>query len=209
MSPSQPVPLILHQKKWPGRSARRGGALFPVLIISLILFMLGAMLPRVLIQASSALRNDRTRTLLLTAAESGIAMAEARLKREITDDLLANTTSKTPHWVVKPSFDNPDFGPDHDSTFAVVLNKVNPFDTTELPGGVVQYRYDYRLDAHGWIKPSHAMRIEVNGLITVTVREFSGNSIAKVRSFLSNSVQAINTERQDPLSGPDKVKPKS
>lgn len=175
--------------------ARRGGALYPVLMISIILFMLSAMLPKMLIQSGSALRTDRNRTRTLMTLESGVSMAEARLKREMADDLLAGVTSRPPRaWTAAPSFDNPDFGRRHDSTFRVKVLDTKPYDVVPKGDGVEDHRFSYRLDAKAWERRGGAMRVSVTGLIVVSVRVDVGRSGIPNRTIVGSAIQSINQE---------------
>lgn len=112
------------------RRARPGGALYPVLVIAVVLFGMAMALPQVLIGASGSMQLDTGRDRKREALESAVAFAEARLKRELGQMCLGGpaelgvvmptggadfplngmTVSRLPPFSVRPSFANPDYG---------------------------------------------------------------------------------------------------
>jgi hypothetical protein len=195
--------------------AREGTSLYMVLLLTGILFMMSAMLPQVLVQAGSAIRVDRTRDLLMDTVDSGIAFGEARLKRDLSNlvttwsgngDPLQRGPAPPPvgfvpdksgpslqgmaGWVVRPTFDNPDFGPKKTFNFEVRCLKVALYHVQRTDISEMN-QFHYTLDAGAWeIKGERSRHIEVNGVITVNASiDRHGN-----RGIIDLQVQSINRE---------------
>lgn len=175
---------------------RRGGALYPVLLISACLLIMSSLLPQVLISSSHAQKNDLARDRLLECAESGIAFAEARLKNEVVADVLADAAAKPPagdKWVMKPSYDSPDYGPKKAATYEVKLVMRSPAviraddakEVTQVP---------YRLHAQATSAKGRTMEIGVSGLITVECFIDTAGSGLPSRILKSVMVNGVNQE---------------
>jgi hypothetical protein len=174
--------------------ARRGGSLYPVLMITAILLILSSMLPQVLVGASNAQKNGVARDRLLDAVESGVAFAEARLKQQLSADLMAGSVPKGGSWVIKPSYDNPDFGPKKDATFEVKLVSVKLDSFVPLGDGKELYRYAYRLHAQGATAKGRQMALGVSGMVTLHMTVDVGASGVPLRSVADVQVTAFNQE---------------
>lgn len=173
--------------------ARRGGALYPVLMITAVLLTLSSMLPQVLVGASHAQKNGQARDRLLDAVESGVAFAEARLKQQLSADLLAGSVPKPAPWVMRPSYDNPDFGPKKDANFEVKLVSVKLRGYIPKDGEEV-YEYAYRLHAEGSTPKGRRMELGVSGLVVIEMAvDVSGSGIPS-RTLKDAKVTAFNQE---------------
>jgi hypothetical protein len=195
--------------------ARPGTSLYMVILLTGILFMMSAMLPQILVQASGAIRIDRSRDLLMDAVDSGIAFGEARLKRDLTNHVTswsgngdpAQTGPKPPAagfvpdkagpslqgmagWVVHPTFDNPDFGQRKQLNFEVRCLKVALFHVQRTEVSETS-QFHYSLDAGAWEnKGEHNRHVEVNGVITLNASiDRHGN-----RTVNDVQIQSINRE---------------
>lgn len=137
------------------RRARPGGALYPVLLIAVVLFGMAMALPQVLVGAGASLRLDSGRDRKREAMESAVAFAEARLKRELTNLALSGpaelgvvlptagagfplnglSMSKIGGFTVRPSFANPDYGRRKLLDWEVKCLRVGlwGYDRTEVP----------------------------------------------------------------------------
>lgn len=206
------------------RTSRTGGALFPVLMITGIIFLLSSMLPQVLVQASGSLRVDHARDELTNALDSGVAFAEARLKRDLTNYVMAGVplTSLagaalatladgtgadsgglgTPlpqlaGWVVKPSFDNPDFGRKKKYAFEVRCQTVRLWKLGLDANGEI-YRFTYALDAGAWREDGNKKHVEVTGTITLTTAVSRSSTGSPVRVLKGPPViNGLNRELQN------------
>jgi hypothetical protein len=174
--------------------ARKGGALYPVLMIAGILLILSNMVPQVLVTASHAMRNDNARERLLNATECGIAVAEAKLKQEVSNGLMAGATPRLDkEWILKPSFENPDFGRHSDYTYEVKLvdfkfRGVGVKDKKEI------YEFSYRLYAKGSSVKGQSLDVAVSGLLRATMSvDTSGSGIA-ARTLEDVEIHAFNQE---------------
>jgi hypothetical protein len=181
--------------------ARTGGALFPVLVIVGILFLLSTMLPQVLVQAAGAIRLDNKRDKLSDALDSGVAFAEARLKRDLAQHVAtgaaadhARANQPLGGWKVRPTFDNPDFGRKKDYDFEVRCTKASLWKVDTIGIDQEVYRYAYVLDVGAWdAKHGQARHAEITGLVTVTAKPGRPErQVAEVK------VEGINRERKDP-----------
>lgn len=178
--------------------ARRGGALYPVLLLLGVLVFLGTMIPQVMVQASVGIRGDRGRDSLLLALESGIAFAEGRFKKELTDSLLLSDTPVLRTFVVKPTLDNPDFGRKKAFNWEARLLRVERFDTVSQPKNpVTTHVFSYRVQARAWdTKPGGPTSgSEVNGLLSVQVFADKGTSGVPLRSIERVSFESMNEDR--------------
>lgn len=173
--------------------ARKGGALYPVLMIAGILLILSNMVPQVLVAASHAMRNDNSREGLLNATECGIAVAEAKLKQDVAHALMAAETPKKADWVVRPSYGNPDFGHGKDYTYEVKLVdlKLHGAGTTK---DKEVYDVGYRLFAHGSSAKGATLDIAVSGLVRVTLSVDTGGSGLASRALDKVEIHAFNQE---------------
>ena len=202
------------------RGARRGGALYPVLIIMGILFMMSALLPQVLVDASVNIRTDRKRDKLMDAVDTAIAFSEARLKRQLaslvvsgqaaeagkkivpgTDSLKFYKEGSAPSipgsagWVVKPTFDNPDYGHNHDYDFEARCMRVHLFHVNDLLVSQV-YQFNYTIDAGAWNKAGNNKHVEVNGVVQIPAAV--GPHGERTVSDESVTIQGINREVPTP-----------
>jgi hypothetical protein len=180
--------------------ARPGGSLYPVLIIVGILFLMSTMLPQVLVQASGAIRIDHKRDAVGDTLDSAIAFAEAKLKADLATHVATGAAaagSKTPAppagWVVRPSFDNPDFGHKNPYDFEVKCAKLSLW-KVEVDGLNEVYRFAYTLDAGAWdLKHSLNRHAEVTGLVTVTASPGKGQ-----RNIDDVKLEAMNRDKSQP-----------
>jgi hypothetical protein len=182
-------------------SARKGGALLPVLILSGILLLLGSILPQVLVSASNAMKNDFQREHLLAAAESGVAIAEARIKRQLADDLLAGAQPRPETFTATPSLDNPDYGRSKDYTYDVAVQSVTLKDMVPDANGL-GFRYSYQLTSVGKSARGQTLRLDVTGLITLKLHIDSANGGLATRSLEPIRTEAITRESRDPYPVP-------
>lgn len=198
-------------------SARRGGALLPVLILAAILFMLSAMLPQLLVAASSGLRHDQSREVLLAAAESGVAFAEARLKNNIEDALTVGTDPALAPFTCKPTMENPDYGDGHLATFDVAVTSIEalpPADAPDAPsldalsgdgqsqGKTRVFAYRYQLVSHAVLHQGRTLSVQVSGIMAFTVNEDRGPAGGlPVRTVTQVKISPIDTEMQQPQTG--------
>jgi hypothetical protein len=181
-------------------TARTGGALFPVLILVGILFLMSTMLPQLLVQASGAIRIDHKRDTVDQALDSAIAFAEAKLKHDLSTQVATGAAAaggKTPAppagWVVRPSFDNPDFGHKNPYDFEVKCLKTTLW-KVEVDGVNEVYRFAYTLDAGAWDdKHTVQKHAEVTGLATVTASPGKGQ-----RNVEDVKLEAMNREKSQP-----------
>ena len=182
----------------PRRGARAGGALYPVLLLLGVLVFLGCMIPQVLVQASVGIRQDRGRDALVLALESGIAFAEGRFKKELTDSLLLSDKPILRPFTVKPTLDNPDFGRKKLHDWEARLLRIRRFDTvSSVPSRFTTHVFSYRIQVRAWgTRPgSPAMGSEVNGLISVDVFTDRGRSGVAVRRIERVGFEAMNEDR--------------
>jgi hypothetical protein len=183
------------------RGARAGGALYPVLLLMGVLVFLGAMIPQVLVQASVSIGQDRGRDSLVTALESAVAFAEARLKKDLSDGLVLTDKPEVKPFKVKPSFSNPDFGKKKYYDWEARLLKTEVFDVIASEKDPVKtFVYAYRIQAKAWAtrrNDSHEQGTEVNGLISVRILEDKGKSGVPIRTLDSVSFETMNEDRKN------------
>ncbi|MFN3431962.1 MAG: hypothetical protein ACK46X_18685 [Candidatus Sericytochromatia bacterium] len=175
---------------------RRGGALYPVLLISACLLIMSSLLPQVLISSSHAQKNDLARDRLLECAESGIAFAEARLKTQVVADVLADAARKPAaddKWVMKPSYDSPDYGPKKDATYEVKLVMRGPA-VVKADDAKEVTMVPYRLHAQATSARGRSMEIGVSGLITVECLIDTAGSGLPSRILRKVMVNGVNQE---------------
>jgi hypothetical protein len=180
----------------PGLQKRRGGALYPVLLISACLLIMSSLLPQVLISSSHAQKNDLARDQLLECAESGIAFAEARLKNQVVADVLADAASKPASddkWVIKPSYDSPDYGAKKAATYEVKLVMRGPANIKVEDAKEVT-KVPYRLHAQATSAKGRQMEIGVSGLITVECLIDTAGSGLPSRILRAVKVNGVNQE---------------
>lgn len=174
--------------------ARPGGALFSVLILSTILLILGIMLPQLLVGTSAAMRNDHDRERVLYAAESGVAFAEARIKRQIGDDLLAGASPASQVFELTPSPDSPDFGHGSDLSYLVkLLNLTVP--SLQLDQATQALRCAYQLDARAWTKAGRQVHLEVDGVLDVPLTIDRG-SAGGIPAFSLGTIETHAIQRE-------------
>lgn len=175
---------------------RRGGALFPVLILSVILLMLCTMLPQVLVGASKAMTTDVSRDRVLEAAESGVAFAEAQLKQRLKNDLTLGHTVKLSGFVIQPSFDNPDFGKrkliDWETRLVSVKKRETRLELTQE-----LHRFGYKLASRAWNTQGRQIKLDVSGTLTATVKVDVGHGGMAIRSVEKITTEAFARELQN------------
>ncbi|MDB5097093.1 MAG: hypothetical protein JWM80_1514 [Cyanobacteria bacterium RYN_339] len=180
--------------------ARPGGALFPVLILVGILFMISTMLPQILVQASGAIRIDHKRDAVSDTLDSAIAFAEAKLKRDLALQVASGAAAAGPKtaapaagWAIRPSFDNPDYGHKNLYDFEVKCTKISLW-KVEIQGLNEVYRFAYVLDVGAWDQ-KHALNkhAEVTGLATITASPGKGQ-----RNIEEVKLEAMNREKSQP-----------
>jgi hypothetical protein len=175
---------------------RHGGALYPVLMMATILVILSAMLPQVLVQASTAMRNGNDRQAVLYACESGIAMAEARIKRQLASDLQLGQPPSLDKLEVSPTMENPDYGRKQDIDFSVRLTGLKLRDVLKTDQGEI-YRYSYGLDAKAWTPKARAVHLAVQGLISLPLTIDRHGGGMPLRAVGPATINAINREEND------------
>lgn len=188
------------------KGARAGTSLYMVILLTGILFTISVMLPQLLVQAASGIKLDRGRDHLMDALDSGVAFAEARVKRDVTNKV-QNFGQNAPQegylkdapgpgikgmggWVAKPTYDNPDFGPKRDLNFEVRCLKIRLFNVVRGLNSET-YEFNYTLQAGAWDpRAGTSKRAEVNGVASVaaTVDRTGARTVNSVK------LQAINRE---------------
>ena len=184
--------------------AREGGALYPVLLLMGVLVFLGAMIPQVLVQASVGIRQDRSRESLNTAMESAIAFAEARLKKDLSDELVLKDKPDVRPFTIKPSFENPDFGKKRAYDWEARLLKTEVFDVVAPEKDPVKtFVYAYRIQAKAWsTRPDGPNQgSEVNGLISVRILEEKSKGGVATRTLDGVSFETMNEDRRNLAMG--------
>lgn len=180
----------------PGPGKRRGGALFPVLILSLILLMLATMLPQVLVSASQAMKTDVSRDQVLEAAESGIAFAEAQLKLRLRNDLGVSQNVTVKPFTTQPSFDNPDFGQRKPVDFETRLTTFKKRETRlELTQEL--HRYTYKMASRAWNQQGRQVHVDVTGTMTAVVKVDMGHGGMAIRVVDKITTEAFGREKQN------------
>ncbi|HEY9722512.1 MAG TPA: hypothetical protein V6D47_10875 [Oscillatoriaceae cyanobacterium] len=193
--------------------ARHGGALLPVLILAIILFLLSAMLPQVLVAASSAMRHDQGRETLLAAAESGVAFAEARLKDNITDALTLGQAPNLAPFDCKPTMENPDYGDGHRATFDVAVTDIEALPPVEASdptsadasSGVPDEvdAFHYQLISHASSDQGQGLSVQVSGIMAFTVHVDHGDSGGvAVKTVTKVEISPLDAEFRDGESAP-------
>lgn len=175
-------------------ASRPGGALFPVLILSGLLLMLSTMVPQILVSASGAMRNDQDREAVLAACESGVAIAEARLKQRAATDVVIGTPVQIEHFSLSPSPDSPDYGRRQDVDYSVRLLDFKLKDKI-VGQNEETTRFTYRLDARAWEPKGRSLHLGVSGLLAVVVSIDRGQGGgAAIRQLKDVVLQATNRE---------------
>jgi hypothetical protein len=157
------------------------------------------MLPQVLVTASRAMRNDHTRDELLNAAECGVAVAEARLKQDVGRALAAGDAEENGQWVVRPTYENPDFGHAARTTYEVKLVAFK-LRGMWLKEGKEIYEFAYRL--HGEGRPNQPSpttatsraELAVSGVLRATVAVDMGQTGIPSRALDAIEIHAFNEE---------------
>lgn len=186
------------------RGARAGGALYPVLMLMGVLVFLGAMIPQVLVQASVGIRQDRGRDALTVAMESAIAFAEARLKKDLSDELMLKDKPDIRPFTIKPSFENPDFGKKRAYDWEARMLRTTVFDVVSNEKDPVKtFVYSYRIQAKAWsTRPDGPNQgAEVNGLISVRILEEKSKGGVATRTLDGVSFETMNEERKNLVFG--------
>lgn len=186
------------------RGARAGGALYPVLMLMGVLVFLGAMIPQVLVQASVGIRQDRSRDALTVAMESAIAFAEARLKKDLSDELMLKDKPDIRPFTIKPSFENPDFGKKRAYDWEARMLRTAVFDVVSNEKDPVKtFVYSYRIQAKAWsTRPDGPNQgAEVNGLISVRILEEKSKGGVATRTLDGVSFETMNEERKNLVFG--------
>lgn len=186
------------------RGARAGGALYPVLMLMGVLVFLGAMIPQVLVQASVGIRQDRSRDALTVAMESAIAFAEARLKKDLSDELMLKDKPDIRPFTIKPSFENPDFGKKRAYDWEARMLRTTVFDVVSNEKDPVKtFVYFYRIQAKAWsTRPDGPNQgAEVNGLISVRILEEKSKGGVATRTLDGVSFETMNEERKNLVFG--------
>lgn len=168
---------------------RRGGALFPVLILSLILLMIATLLPQVLVSASNAMKTDVTRDRLLEAAESGVAFTEAQLKRRVGSDLTAGQPTTVKDLLVRPSFDNPDFGKKKPIDFEAKLVMLKKRETN-LSLEKEIHRYTYKIQSRAWNTLGRQVDLTASGTLTFHIK----NNANQGGLMMVKTIEKVTTE---------------
>lgn len=179
-----------------GPGKRRGGALFPVLILSLILLMLASMLPQVLVSASQAMKTDVSRDRLMEAAESGVAFAEAQLKLRLRNDLTVGHAVTVKPFTVQPSFDNPDFGKRQPIDFESKLVSVKKRET-RLALTEELHRFTYKVSSRAWNTQGRQVQLDVSGTLSAVVKVDAGHGGMAIRSVDTITTEAFGREKQN------------
>ncbi len=186
------------------RGARAGGALYPVLLLMGVLVFLGAMIPQVLVQASVGIKQDRSRDSLTVALESAIAFAEARLKKDLSDELVLKDAARITPFTIKPSFENPDFGKKRAYDWEARLLKTSVFDVVSNEKDPVKtFVYAYRLQAKAWSTRPDGLNqgSEVNGLISVRILDEKSKGGVSIRTLDGVSFETMNEDRKNLVFG--------
>jgi hypothetical protein len=182
------------------KGARAGGALFPVLILVGIMFLMSTMLPQLLVQASGAIHIDHKRDAVDQALDSAIAFAEAKLKHDLATQVATGaaagggkTAAPPAGWVVRPSFDNPDFGHKNPYDFEARCLKIGLW-KVEVDGLNEVYRFAYTLDVGAWDQKHTVQKhAEVTGLVTVVASPGKGQ-----RNIEDVKLEAMNRDKSQP-----------
>jgi hypothetical protein len=181
---------------WLTPAKRRGGALFPVLILSLILLMIATLLPQVLVSASNAMKTDVTRDRLLEAAESGVAITEAQLKRRITSDLTAGQPASVKTLRVVPSFDNPDFGKKKPVDYEAKLVTLKKRETN-LGLDKEVHRYTYKIQTRAWTVTGRQLDLTTSGTLSFFVKVDRGTGGMTIKSVEKVTTEAFGREKHN------------
>jgi hypothetical protein len=169
-------------------------------MVAAVLLILSSMLPQVLVTASHAMRNDRSRDEVLNAAECGVALAEARLKNDVAHALAAGQVAhEEGQWVVKPAYENPDFGHHARTTYEVKLVAFK-FRGMGMKKEKEIYEFAYRLHAEGrstqdtHANPGRKAELAVSGNLRATVSVDTGTTGVASRVVDGVEIHAFNEE---------------
>lgn len=176
------------------RGFRRGGTLFPVLMLVSVLFFLGAMLPQLLTVAGWAIKNDATREEVLHAAENATAIAEARLKRVVSEAVIDDRPWRVGQFELSPAPDNPDYGARRPADWRVKLLELKLLDK-QVDDERERHRFTYRLRTDAWNRSKRQRAaLAANGILTVNVELPRSATGLAARTLGEVTFQAMNQE---------------